>query len=440
MTASASPPPLRLAWLMWGFGAMLYLMGFFHRVAPAVMTEALMRDFNINAAALGNLSAFYFYSYVAMQIPTGIIADVWGPRRLLSLGALVAGVGAVIFALSHSLFWAGLGRLLIGGSVAVAWVGLLKLAANWFPTAMFAMVSGMALFCGVMGAVAAGTPLHLLALRFGWRGVIGASALATLAAATAIWVFVRDTPGEKGYRDYLAPADRPSVGSWSAIIGGLQEVFHYPNTLIFCFIPGALVGAVLAFSGLWGVPFLSTHYGLSTSRAAGLTSTLLVAWAVGGPVLGWWSDRMGRRKPLYVAGCAVAVAGWTAIVYLPALPLWGLTALLVITGFASGCMIINFAFAKESVPLRLAGTVSGVVNMCVMMGPMLLQPAIGWVLDRGWTGAMDAGVRRYGLNAYQSGFSMMIAWLVAALVLLVFTRETHCRQATWPPRSKKNIN
>jgi len=435
--ASQSLPPLRLAWFMWGLGALLYLMGFFHRVAPAVMTEALMRDFHINAAALGNLSAFYFYSYVAMQIPTGIIADTWGPRRLLSLGALVAGAGAVIFALSPSFLLAGLGRLLIGGSVAVAWVGLLKLAANWFPPAMFAMVTGMALFFGIIGAVAAGTPLHLLSVQFGWRSVILASALATLAVAIAIWKYVRDTPGESGFKDYVAAGDRPSVGSWAAILGGLREIFRYPNTLLLCFIPGAVVGAVLTFSGLWGVPFLTTHYGLPTAQAAALTSALMVAWAVGGPVFGWLSDRVGRRKPLYLSGCAVTLIGWAVIVYLPGLPLWALTTILLVTGFASGCMIITFAYAKESVPLRLAGTVSGVINMGVMIGPTLLQPAVGWVLDQKWTGAMDAGVRRYGLEAYQTGFTMMIAWLAVALTLLFFTRDTRCRQAVW---LSENVN
>jgi MFS family permease len=275
-------PPLRLSWFMWGLGALLYLLGFFHRVAPAVMTEPLMRDFHINAAALGNLSAFYFYSYVAMQIPTGIIADTWGPRRLLTLGALVAGAGAVIFAMAPSFFLAGLGRLLIGGSVAVAWVGLLKLAANWFPTALFAMVTGMALFFGIIGAVAAGTPLHLLTVQFGWRNVILATALMTLAVAAAIWRFVRDTPSERGYADYVAAADRTAGGSWADILGGLREIFQYPNTLLLCFIPGAVVGAVLTFAGLWGVPFLTTHYHLPTGQAAALTSALLVAWAVGG--------------------------------------------------------------------------------------------------------------------------------------------------------------
>ena len=76
-----NPPSARLAWTVWGLGAALYLFGFFQRVAPGVMTSELSVEFGLTAAALGNLSAFYFYSYVAMQIPTGILADVWGPQE-----------------------------------------------------------------------------------------------------------------------------------------------------------------------------------------------------------------------------------------------------------------------------------------------------------------------------------------------------------------------
>ncbi len=130
-------PPLRLAWAIWGWGAAFYLVGFFLRVTPAVMTAELMQAFNINATALGNLSAFYFYSYVAMQIPTGILADIWGPRRLLTTGAFIAGTGILIFALAPSIAWAYLGRFLIGGSVAVAFVGTLKLAARMVSSQIF---------------------------------------------------------------------------------------------------------------------------------------------------------------------------------------------------------------------------------------------------------------------------------------------------------------
>ncbi len=113
---------------MWGLAASLYLIGFYQRVAPAVMTDELTADFALDATTLGSLSAFYFYSYVIMQIPTGILADRLGPRMLLTLGALVTGLGTYVFATATIVLWAELGRLLIGGGVAVAFVCMLKLA------------------------------------------------------------------------------------------------------------------------------------------------------------------------------------------------------------------------------------------------------------------------------------------------------------------------
>lgn len=426
-----STPPLRIAWLVWGLGALLYLMGFFQRVAPAVMTDELMRTFSINAAGLGSLSALYFYSYVAMQIPTGILADRWGPRRLLAAGALVAALGTGLFALAGSLFWAGTGRLLIGGSVAVAFVGLLKVATNWFPTRLFALVSGLALFSGIVGAVFAGPPLRLMMAWYSWRAIIAGSAVVTLAICIGIWVFVRDKPSEKGYADFVQPGATHQEVNQPGIMGGVVEIFRYTNTWLICFIPGAVVGAVLTFSGLWGVPYLATHHNLSTAGASTLTTILMVAWAVGGPAFGWFSDRVERRKTPYLWGCAVALVAWTGILRLPDLPTPLLIGLLVIAGFCSGCMIIGFAYAKESVPVHLAGTVSGVVNMGTMAGPMILQPAVGWILDQKWQGQMENGIRIYPLEAYQAGFALMLAWLLLACVLLVFTRETNCCQMVY---------
>ena len=418
----------RAAWFVWSLGALFYLMGFFHRVAPAVMTEELMREFNINAAALGNLSAFYFYSYVAMQIPTGILADTLGPRRLLTIGSLVAGIGTLIFALAPQIFWANLGRLLIGGSVAVAFVGLLKVAHNWFPPRQYAMISGVALFFGIVGGVFAGTPLRLLMNHYSWRIVILLSALITFVLSLNIWVFVRDYPHEKGYADLGNSETAAGKSTLQNIAQGVVEVFNYTNTWFLCVIPGGLVGCVLTFSGLWGVPFLTTHHKLSPTLSAAMTSTLLVAWAVGGPVFGWFSDRLGNRKRLYLIGSVISIAGWLSITFITKIPVYGLVAMLLVTGFSSGCIIITFAFAKESVPDYLSGTVSGVVNMGVMMGPMLLQPAVGWILDRKWQGEVIRGIRLYTLDAYQTGFSLMIAWVVLSFFLLFFTRETHCRQ------------
>ncbi len=419
-------PPLSLAWTVWGLGAVLYLIGFFQRVAPAVIGDELSRTFDLSAAALGNLSAFYFYSYVAMQIPTGLLADRWGPRKLLSLGALVAAIGTLVFAIAPSGGVAGIGRLLVGGSVAVAFVGMLKLASHWLPQKQYAMASGMALFTGICGAVFAGVPLQVGVAAMGWRQVMVFMAAFTGLLALAIWSLVRDDPVDRGYRSHApGPSDEnPRFGVWA----GLRRVLMYRNTWLLALVPGGVVGCLLTFAGLWGVPFLVAHYRLTPVGAAAVTSALLVAWALGGPVFGALSDRVGARKLPYVAGVWVVLVGWTVVVYVPALPVWLLVTALLVIGFFSGCMIVGFAFAKESVPISLAGTVSGVVNGGVMSGPMLLQPAVGWMLDRMWQGGEQAGIRVYDLAAYQAGFSLMLGWAALAALLILFASETRCEQ------------
>jgi MFS family permease len=188
------------------------------------------------------------------------------------------------------------------------------------------------------------------------------------------------------------------------------------------------VGPALAFSGLWGVPFLTTQYGLTPAGSAAITSTLLVAWAVGGFVLGALSDRIGRRKLLYMWAAAIAGLGWVLALYLPGLPVWVFAGLVTLVGIASGVVSTGFAFVKESVPPRLSGIASGFLNMGYMMGPMVLQPVMGWVLDHYWNGALQGGVRIYDLQAYHHAFAPMVAWSLLAVVLLAFTTETHCRQ------------
>lgn len=431
MPALSKPPP-RLAWTMWGLGAALFLIGFFHRVAPAVMTTNLINDFGLSAAALGNLSAFYFYSYVAMQIPTGILADTRGPRRLMAAGAFVTAIGTLLFALAPSFLWAGLGRFLIGGAVAVAYVGMLKLAVHWLPPHQFALSSGLALLVGIIGAIVAGVPLQLLVDLFDWRTVMLVSAILPLGVGVFIWLFIRDDPQEKGYASYAPILDTgPSQsGQSNGVISGIGEVLHYRNSRLLTLIPGGLSGSVLTFAGLWGVPYLMTHYNLPATQAAALGSVLLVAWAIGGPIMGTLSDRIGRRKPLYIAGIAGAMAAWSIIIFIPGLPGPALILLLAVAGFSSGCMVIGYAFAKESVPPHLAGTVSGLYNMGVLLGPMFLQPAVGWMLDLRWQGHLQNGLRIYELPAFQAGFSLMLAWMVLAFILIFFTRETYCQQIT----------
>jgi sugar phosphate permease len=429
LPAAASFPPTWLAASVWGVAAFFYLAGFYLRVSPAVMTTELMRAFNITAADLGNFSAVYFYTYVFMQIPTGVLVDSWGAQRLLILGSVVAAVGTVVFGTTSNFAVASIGRALVGGATAVGWVVTLKLATHWFPPRRFAMVSGLGLFMGNMGALVAQVPLRLAVEHFGWRAVVVTSGAVVVLIAALAWAFVRNDPRDDGYTSY-APDVLQSTGHVSlwTLLKGFRRVFAYRNTwLIFC-AQGGFVGSILAFTGLWGPPYLRARFGVTPTTAAAICSVMIVCWAVASPLCGYWSDKIRRRKPIYVAGAAVAACGWSLMFAVTTLPLAAFVLVAAVTSFACGAVIIGFAYGKESVPVHFLGTISGAINVGNMLGPMLLQPAIGRVLDQRWSGDVVNGLRSYRPDAFRSGFLLIVAWSTLTLLLTACTRETYCRQ------------
>lgn len=424
--AGAYAPPW-LSWSVWAVAASFYLGAFYLRAAPAVMTSELMRDFSITAAQLGNFSAVYFYAYLVMQIPTGVLVDWWGARRLLIIGSLCAAAGTFLFGATSSYLLASLGRLMIGGGTAVGWVVTLKIATHWFPSHRFAMMSGLGLLFGNIGALVAQVPLRLAVEAFGWRGVALASAAVVLLIGAMAATILRNDPSHRGYRSYAPAAlQRTDHTSLLQLLKGFKRIFAFRNTwLIFC-AQGGFVGAILSFTGLWGVPYLKTRYDLPTTTAAAVCSVMIVCWAASSPVCGYLSDKIGRRKPIYVAGAVLAALGWVTLFYLP-LPLPAFIAVAAVTSVACGAVILGFAFAKESVPVQYLGTISGAINVGNMVGPTLLQPAIGIILDRRWSGATADGLRVYTTQDFGAAFALIVAWATLTVVLLSLTKETYCK-------------
>ncbi len=422
-------PPALLAWSVWGIAAIFYLTGFYQRVSPAVMTGELMRDFSIGAKELGTLSAFYFYFYVAMQIPTGVLVDSWGARRLLIWGSISAAIGTFIFGATHDFAIACAGRALVGGATAVGWLVVLKLATHWFPSQRFAMLTGLGLFFGNVGALGAQVPLRIAIEHFGWRGVVLGSASALLLVGALAWLIVKDDPSDEGMRSF-APDSIQEHRRSSAIdlLKGFKNIFAYRNTWLIVLAQGGIVGPILSFTGLWGTPFLKARFGIASTTAAAVCSVMIVCWAVSSPISGHLSDRFGKRKPIYLAGSVVAAIGWIVMFYARSLPLSAFTTVAAITSFACGPVVIGFAAGKESVPPRFLGTLTGAVNIGNMSGPAILQPAIGWMLDRQWSGQMSNGFRIYDSAAFEKGFLLLVAWSVLACVLIASIRETNCKQ------------
>ena len=422
---SGNLPPVSLAWLTWGLLASLYFVGYFQRVAPAVMVDELMRDFSIAATMLGNLSAIYFYTYAAMQIPSGLLADAVGPRRVATAAAVAAAVGTVLFAQADTLWMASLGRGLIGASVAVAFVACMKLAGHWFPANRFATVTGISLLIGNLGGVLAGVPLSEAVASVGWRTAMLTSAGVTLALAAVVWLWVRDDPSERGYASHAHPEalNKATLSPRRSLMLVMSE----RDTWLLFFAGGLIAAPVLTFAGLWGVPYLVQVHGLERSHAAVFTTTMLLGFAIGGPLLGALSDRMGRRKLPYLGAALVHALGWVIFLLVDDLSATALYLLFGSIGFSAGGLIIGFAFAREVNHPGAAGTVGGVVNMAVLGFAALQQSAMGWILDRNWQGDLIEGARIYDAAAYHAAFLWLAFSAVGTVLFVALTRETYCR-------------
>jgi MFS family permease len=408
---------------MWLLGALFYCYAFFQRVAPSVMVGDIMREFAVGAAVAGVLSSLYFYAYASMQIPIGLLLDRFGPRRMLAGFALLSALGSLLFALAPGLGLAYAGRALVGLGAAVTWVGTLKLASLWFPPERFALVTGLTLAAGMVGAVGGQAPLAAAVDWVGWRGTMLAAAALAAGLAAVLWLLVQD-----GTR----PAKASPAKAYSTTHGlaeGLRLVLRTPQTWVLSLYSLAMAAPMHGFAGLWGVPYLVQVHGLDRGTAAMSTSLMLLGWGIGSPLAGWFSDRMGRRRPTLIATAAASLAFTAAALYLPGVPLPGRQALLFLVGASGGGFVLSFAAGRESAPAWAGGASLGVINTASMAAGAIFQPLIGWLLDLNWDGTASAAGRIYSADAYGTAFLVLLVCQGVAVGAALLSRETFCRHS-----------
>ena len=390
-----------------------YVLSFFHRVAPAAIAPDLQAVFHVSGAQLGNLAATYFYVYTLMQVPTGILVDTVGPRRILFFGGLLAAAGSLVFGLATDFSGVLLGRGLAGLGVSVAFIALLKLIATGFAENRFATLVGLGMLLGNLGSILAGAPLSLAAAAIGWRSVFVFVAAVSLAIAVLSLLCIPESPTRQSDRT-----------PWLA---GLLQVMRNRATWPGFFVNLGIAGSFFAFGGLWAVPFLIQARGLSHASAALHVSVCFLGLAVGSAIWGRVSDRLGQRRRPMVAVAAGYALSWTALLQVaspaPAL----LLALCATLGLFAASFSLSWACAKEvNSPLH-SGMATSIVNVGCFLGAGILQPAVGWMLDRQWDGSLQAGAPHYGQAGFSSGMMLFLGAAWAGFIATLFVRETGCR-------------
>ena len=414
----------RLRWTAFVVVGLAFVLSFFHRFAPAAIASDLQAAFQIHSAALGGLAATYFYVYTLMQIPTGVLADTLGPRRIVAAGGVIAGLGSLLFGLADSFSLATIGRLLVGLGVSVTFIALLKLNAAWFNERHFGTLTGLTILLGNLGAVLAASPLAWVLGYASWRDVFVVVGLLSLFLAWLAWWLVRDNPGVVGLpslRELDGKTSHPAHdGHW---YDGLLRVAGNRATWPGFFVNLGVSGTLFAFAGLWAVPFLTQGHAWDRATATAHTSILLAAFALGAFFIGTLSDRLGKRKPVVIVACGLYVGCW-----LPLLLGWQLRpgwshALFVLMGLGAAGFTLTWACAQEVNRHALSGMATSLVNTGAFLGAAILQPLVGWAIDRA---AGGAGLK-LDLAHYQIGIAVLFAFALFGWLASFTLRETNCR-------------
>lgn len=409
--------------LAWSLGAVFFFLAFLQRVSPSVMVDELMRDFAVSAIVLGNLSACFYYTYAAVQLPVGMLIDRYGPRLILTGCALICVAGNLLFAFGDNVTMGYLARVLIGAGSAASWIGTLTLATRWLPPRHFVLLAGFGQVFGMFGAVFGQYPLSLAVDGYGWRATLFGTAVLAGVLALALWLIVRDRPLAPSASEEVKPKGPASPSIWRLV----GQVARTPQTWIAAGVGLAFTGPLLAFAGLWAVPFFITAHGFSRAEAAGYASLMFIGWAVAAPLVGWLADRTGRLRTILICG---GLSGCLSLYGLLFLPVWSpfqISALLLVAGASGASMILTFACARAANPPEASAAVYGFVNTAVTGSGGLLQPLIGWLLDRQWAGRIEAGVRVYEAEHYLNSLMVLPAITLAGTVAACFLRPTPAR-------------
>ena len=394
-----------VAWLV---AAVYYFYQYALRSAPAVMMPQLSEGFALDAAGVAALAGLFYYGYSPFSLVAGVALDRLGARAVIPAGALMTGAGALLFA-TGDLQSAQIGRFLQGAGGVFALIGAVYIASNSFPASQAATLIGATQMFGMAGG-SAGQFLvgPIVAAGIAWNSFWLAMGIAGLIISIALL--------------FCIPSKAPETGDkaqdwFSGALRALGVVFKNPQTILCGIIAGLLFIPTTIFDMVWGVRFLEEAHGLPYGEAVLRSATVPFGWILGCPLLGFVSDRIGRRKPVIIGGACFLLVCLAWILFGPAgvLPpyLLGLLA-----GFASGAAMLTYTVVKEANPPSFAGTATGVLNFLNFTFSALLGPVFARMMQAASTTSAAP------VEQYRTTFLPLLYGVGLAIALAFALKET----------------
>jgi len=404
-------------WLVFFIISVIYFFVYFHRVSTSVIAQDILKAFNVNATALGFMSSMYFYLYALEQPLVGYLTDKLGARRVIAYCTLAAAAGCFIFALAPGIGWASAGRALIGIGVGGVYVPAVKAFSQWFRRNEFATMIGLLMAVGNFGAIFATTPLAWAADNWGWRISFHVIGWISLVLAIGAYFLIKDfkASGAKVEDEHISGQN----------VTGSKEIPFYRALTSFQFWIIAVIffgiyGIVMTFQGLWATPYLMAILEMDRITASNLTMLISIGFIAGAPLFGRLSDRIFKSK-VQIIKCLLAILtlSWAGILFGMKLGMFAVVLILLLMGISIGGFIsMLWGHIRETIPARILGSVSGLLNPAPFLGVAVFQVLTGSFIDR----TRQVG-GAYPPEAYRYSFILCFLISCACLIISFFLKE-----------------
>jgi MFS family permease len=406
-TGADTDKSIRLATVAWLLTAVYYFYQYALRSAPGVMMPELSSAFEISPQAVAAIVGLFYYGYSPFSLVAGVTMDRIGPRRLLPGAAAVVGIGALLFATGNREL-AGAGRFLQGAGGVFGIVGAIYIATKNFAPSKAATLIGATQMFGMAGG-SAGQFLvgPLIQQGVAWNVFWTAMGVAGLLISGILFL--------------LLPKDEqvePSDGWLRSAASAFGTVFKNPQSILCGLIAGLLFIPTTIFDMIWGVRYLQEGHGLDYGSAVMRSAAVPFGWIIGCPLLGFISDRIGRRKPVIIGASLLLLTCLAWILYGEA-DVFPPYVVGLVAGIASGAAMLPYTIIKEANPPQLGGTATGVINFINFTFSALLGPVFGRMLAR-----ESGGAEQMQLEDYQTSFVLFLYGVVVAIVLTLLLKET----------------
>ncbi len=398
---------VRVAAVAWLVAAVYYFYQYALRSAPAVMMPELSEAFGLSALGVASIVGLFYYSYSPFSLVAGVAMDRLGPRRLLPAAAAVVGLGALLFA-TGSPEAASVGRLLQGAGGVFALVGAIYIATKNFPASQAATLIGATQMFGMAGGSAGQFAVGpLIGRGVPWSAFWTIMGVVGLALGGLLFLLLPKEEKKAQPDDWMKGAAQ-----------AFKVVFRDPQSILCGLISGLLFIPTTIFDMIWGVRYLQEGHALGYAEAVLRSATIPFGWIIGCPLLGFISDRLGRRKPVIILGAVLLLNCMAWILYGPA-NVFPPYMLGLLAGIASGAAMLPYTVIKEANPPQYGGTATGVINFLNFTFSALLGPVFGWFLQR-----VSGGTEQMALGHYRTAFQPLMYGVVAAIILALFLKET----------------